>query len=542
MNRGSIFRRRPEMPRSAPERTRSHLMKSIPLARLAVLFTLTTATAQAADELPAGSDGFATAPAITTANGISERTDLTGYSDEASEPGHRPTGGNAALKSAWWSWTAPETGFCTVDTRRGNGLGNGILDTVIGVYQGASVNSLTVVSRNDDHGNYAISADLNLSSITFYAQAGMTYRIAVDGRSPSDVTATRYEVILQVRLVPLRKMVRNGAYTLAKSFNEILDMGSLTLTTTGTGRFTAKLVTRTKTHAFKGAFDATGYFTYSYEPPFKNGVPQGFPATLTIDIAGEGYFVLQQGGYETGGVFRERASFTKLAPATTAGRYTGHFANGTLTATVSPLGVIKAVCTAPDGTAVTFSSALHKTGASAAFAAPAHVQLHKKKGGLTASLLFTEEGEKDVFTGNFRYQRPAAPAAVFYPDGLITSTNDTSGHTYTPPASGSRARGFLDGTNGAGVMTVTNSNGELPDGSFAENLTLATTNKFSFTSPARKPVLKLNVKTGIITGSINEPSNKKRLIKGVLIDNYGLPIILGITTGTKNTLALKVAP
>ena len=88
---------------------------------------------------------------------------------ESGEPNHA---GNAGGKSVWGQWTAPYTGSIQIDTH-GSGF-----DTLLGVYTGLTVASLTQVVSNDDDG----SSNGN-SSVVFQAQAGTQYRIAVDGKN-----------------------------------------------------------------------------------------------------------------------------------------------------------------------------------------------------------------------------------------------------------------------------------------------------------------------------------------------------------------------
>ena len=71
--------------------------------------------------------------------------------------------------SIWFRWTAERDGTLTVWTTAQT------FDTVLGVYSGASVGTLTELASNDDHG--ASTA----SRVTFPAVAGEEYRIAVDG-------------------------------------------------------------------------------------------------------------------------------------------------------------------------------------------------------------------------------------------------------------------------------------------------------------------------------------------------------------------------
>ncbi|MCX7049710.1 MAG: right-handed parallel beta-helix repeat-containing protein, partial [Candidatus Sumerlaeota bacterium] len=86
---------------------------------------------------------------------------------ESGEPNHA---GNAGGASVWWKWTAPETGAYIFDTHGSD------FNTLFSIYTGASVSALTQVAANDDDG----SANGN-SGLIFTAQAGVQYRIAVDG-------------------------------------------------------------------------------------------------------------------------------------------------------------------------------------------------------------------------------------------------------------------------------------------------------------------------------------------------------------------------
>ncbi len=90
-----------------------------------------------------------------------------GATKESGEPAHA---GNAGGRSVWWSWTAPADGSFSISTQ-GSGF-----DTLLGVYLGQAVDSLTAVASNDDD-----PAGGNTSVVTINAIAGTTYQIAVDG-------------------------------------------------------------------------------------------------------------------------------------------------------------------------------------------------------------------------------------------------------------------------------------------------------------------------------------------------------------------------
>jgi hypothetical protein len=95
-----------------------------------------------------------------------------GATKEVGEPNHAwNTGG----KSVWWSWTAPASGTCVIDTATSS------FDTLLACYTGSSVSALTQVvnGANDDtqiNGTWSITSKITISVV-----AGTTYRIAVDG-------------------------------------------------------------------------------------------------------------------------------------------------------------------------------------------------------------------------------------------------------------------------------------------------------------------------------------------------------------------------
>ncbi len=115
---------------------------------------------------PPANDNFADGTVITgtTASGQGNNATATA---ESGEPLHAGiTGG----KSVWWTWTAPASGVVTLTTQGSN------FDTLLGVYTGNAVNSLTRIAANDD-----VSRSVTTSGVSFKAVAGTTYHIAVDG-------------------------------------------------------------------------------------------------------------------------------------------------------------------------------------------------------------------------------------------------------------------------------------------------------------------------------------------------------------------------
>ena len=111
-------------------------------------------------------DAFLSASTLTGPSGS-----VTGSTVGASkEPGEPPHADNLGGSSIWFSWQAPTNGTVTFDTAGSS------FDTLLGVYTGASVASLTFVASDDDIGGGTLQ-----SAVQFAASAGTTYWIAVDG-------------------------------------------------------------------------------------------------------------------------------------------------------------------------------------------------------------------------------------------------------------------------------------------------------------------------------------------------------------------------
>jgi subtilisin family serine protease len=83
------------------------------------------------------------------------------------EPAHGGTGGSASI---WYRWTAPATGTLTLTTQGSS------FDTLLGVYTGASVSTLSTLADNDD-----VASGTLWSRVTVSVSNGASYAIAIDG-------------------------------------------------------------------------------------------------------------------------------------------------------------------------------------------------------------------------------------------------------------------------------------------------------------------------------------------------------------------------
>jgi len=111
-------------------------------------------------------DLFGNATVLTGGSGSIDGTNAYA-TKESGEPNHA---GNSGGHSVWFTWTAPSSGWFSFDTH------GSTFDTLLAVYVGTAVNQLSVIAYNDNDGSPG-----NTSGLTFYAQAGTIYKIAVDG-------------------------------------------------------------------------------------------------------------------------------------------------------------------------------------------------------------------------------------------------------------------------------------------------------------------------------------------------------------------------
>lgn len=122
---------------------------------------------------PPGNDNLARARNITGCSSSVKGTNLNA-TKEAGEPNHAPDN-NGGTHSVWYQWLAPGNGASTFTTAGSS------YDTVLAVYTGTSVNTLTLIGKNDDIPDVPGQPHNVTSSVAFTATAGTMYLIGVDG-------------------------------------------------------------------------------------------------------------------------------------------------------------------------------------------------------------------------------------------------------------------------------------------------------------------------------------------------------------------------
>lgn len=163
-----------------------------------------------------------------------------GATKEPGEPNHAKDIGGA---SVWWTWTAPASGVVNITTADSD------FDTLLAVYTGSSLTSLVPVASNDDEDATQIT-----SEVSFFAQAGTTYVIAIDGLFDEQPATGLIKFTLAMNLPPsidsIRRMpdgsltfrisgVPNRVYAIeaSPSFSTWIEIGRR-LNSSGTVEFT----------------------------------------------------------------------------------------------------------------------------------------------------------------------------------------------------------------------------------------------------------------------------------------------------------------
>ena len=118
-----------------------------------------------------GNDLFESAWSLTGRSG-SRGSSSTGASIQRGEPSH----GGQASHSVWWKWKAPVSGTLYMNTYRSR------FDTVLSVYSGSSLGTLTRRAYSDDYYSN------RTSRVALRVTKGQTYYIAVDGHGSATGT------------------------------------------------------------------------------------------------------------------------------------------------------------------------------------------------------------------------------------------------------------------------------------------------------------------------------------------------------------------
>ena len=140
---------------------------------------------------------------------------MTNTTIESGEPQH---GGVTNEGTVWYKWTPNRTSPATVSTFGSNA------DTTIGIYEGESIHTLTLVGSNDDNLNNGTVQ----SQVSFLANETRSYMVAIGIKSGGNLSQSNVEVSFNA---PQENNLANAAPTdlfLSKSsVNEYYAVGSI---------------------------------------------------------------------------------------------------------------------------------------------------------------------------------------------------------------------------------------------------------------------------------------------------------------------------
>lgn len=287
--------------------------------------------------------------------------------------------------------------------------------------------------------------------------------------------------------------------------------GSITITSTASGSFSAKLTMGGVTYSFKSVFDNNGNGTSIIPRVSGNSLT----VTLQIDLTNgtDQITGTVSDGTFTSALIANRSVFSsRNNPAT---QYAGYYTivlppnpgdtgpsfpqgDGFGTVKVDTSGRIKLSATLGDGAKISQSAVVSKDGAW-----PVFLPLYSKHGLLSGWVTFTNTVGVSDLGGTLSWSKPAGAPGKTYPNGFTTQVT-LVGAQYVAPPAGTPA---LPVNNTACNLLITTGSGDLA--SFASNsVTLDVNNKVSLCDTNRFK-LSIKAKTGLFSGSFIDPSTAK---------------------------------
>jgi hypothetical protein len=493
--------------------------------------------------LASANDNFVNATVLTGVEAESFVGDISAYSLEAGEPLHRPDGLPSAGRSAWWKWTAPASGWVTVNTIGTSGWAFAVRGTTVGIYTGSAVNALTPVAKSSSSPVISTPDIIRHPRVTFFATIGQTYYFAVDGTTASDVGASNRTVWLYLRQYVPKNVTHYGTINFGDATPS--RKGLVVASRTRKNAYSASMSLGGKTYRFRGRISPEGSVLLA--------VPSTSPTVPDLQIelcfGGQGSITVFDSINSTQEFnLLQVVRFNAQLLNTIEGYFTHNLSNsGDSTSlgygilSVNRSGRVTGVMVLPDGVRVPWSAPLCDN--DPYVVANVYRTTFGNQGYVVGQFYFEETGLIDEFEFYGSYFRPVgATNNTFYPLGLHIPDLSAVGATYTPPALLTRALGFLDPTNGAGFLEIFSVPSENIPLMVSEGLTWSLVNTISFQDPVtNQPKLKLNPKKGLITGQIKLPGAPKRKIQAILYLDGG-PRVSGFATGLSRNVGLRIVP
>lgn len=435
---------------------------------------------------------------------------------ETGETGHRKLG-TVPVKSVWYRLKPDFNGYVELDTA---GSAN---DTVLAVYKGSSVAKLTCLGRCDD------TSGSTRAKLRIAVTKGVSYAIALDIFSGGG-----NQQILATALLRHQSVVFEGELRFTGSFTSpyLEDHGKLTLTLTDKGSVSGKVWAGKKSYPFKSAISTDKVI------PIIIVRPDQLPVFLTVTLETLANGQIKPAAALEGNMGDKALTattayqaprFTSINSCPRSGSYnycistTTNAGYGLGRCSVSSTGIGKGTGFLGDGTAFTYSGRVLNDGGGdnvmdllGAGRIIYHVPLYSGKGQTGGRVTFSYVNDSSTtVSGNTNWFRPAS-SGLFIPLGMEQYNLALIGHKYTPPAvPGTRVDVAFNANGGSAGFTASST--DLT--TINQNFTLSTANAFAVTgNNPNVVILKLNVKTGLVTGSarFNELT-KASAVRAILI-------------------------
>ncbi len=442
----------------------------------------------------AGADSLAEATPIDRL-GVSVSTDMSSYGAEPLDPEllNSPRAG----ASAWWKWTAPETGFYVAYAKPVKG---GPDKGVVAVFEGHSPTDLKLHSRN-----YIDTGDSpaygSMARVTFWAAKGTPYHILLDRHEDDPVLNGKMVLGLNKMKTHTRTMLLNGG-------DPLFGAGSCSVRMLASGRFTGRIALNGRTYPLAGSLNEAGEFSkLLVHKPWRN--EEALPEfRFTLDVSNEWSASVDSQYFGSGGTLLEETVFGKYNPHHSEGRYTMHLTGegtGSVLMGINKSGVVKGVAILPDGQKISFSTSCYLDASAnmTVLYMSVYVPRHVRGGMLFGGSLVPSWGKS--FDGGLSYIRK----------DLTSSEFSCYGGIYTPPRKPSKTEALDGSLTHMGFLP--NSNPDLAgflvggtlsvDGlgfSNAAQVSYNLAGQLKIFSTEKRATLKLVPATGLVTGSVEE--------------------------------------
>lgn len=212
-------------------------------------------------------DNFADALAITGSGSRTANTE--GATGEAGEPLH---GGNTSPASVWFRYNATENGTVTLSSEHSN------FDTIIAVYSGSSLATLTPLAFNDD------APGETWSETSFVATAGQNYYIALDGKAGATGIGVLGHTISVVTTAPEIVVEQPAANNLEDGVSEVA-FGNVNAGATADRVFTIRNTGTADLTGLAASFDGNAGGRFTAGAIGATTLAPGGSTTLTVTFA-----------------------------------------------------------------------------------------------------------------------------------------------------------------------------------------------------------------------------------------------------------------